>query len=152
MALSSSSFPDAIRRSPGHTPRSPASKDVQHLDFLVKQPFVLLVDDNPDLLEIASTLFEFHGCNVLTARTGDEAFDIIRQRDDIDVLFSDVVMPGMNGLELGRLTRELRPEVRIILVSGYVANVGGLEHLLDFDFLLKPYRFSDIRRLLDEPR
>lgn len=110
----------------------------------------LLVDDNVALLEVAATLFEQYGFEVLTAKDAAQAAEILRRTPDIEVLFSDVVMPGMSGIQLAYEARKSRPDLKIILVSGFAAVSYG--SLNDFDFLRKPYRFSDVLKLLAKPR
>ncbi|MFM0197540.1 PAS domain S-box protein [Paraburkholderia strydomiana] len=112
---------------------------------------VLVVEDEPDLLEATAALFRSLGYEVLTASNGSEAMDALGRRDDIHVLFTDVVMPrGIDGIQLARSTRELRPDVRIVLASGYPLPALRAEHghLDDFAFLHKPYRLADLVRTL----
>jgi CheY-like chemotaxis protein len=113
----------------------------------------LIVDDNLQLLEVAAELFRLLGYEVLTAENGAQADEILRRTPDIDVLFSDIVMPGMNGMELGYEARKLIPNINIILVSGYAspALTVGRGDLQDFKFLRKPYGLSEIIRLLAKP-
>ena len=114
---------------------------------------VLLVDDNVDLLDIAETLFRRNGFEVFTAASGPEAVEILRRTPDIGVLFTDVVMPGMSGIQLGHEARKILPDIKVILVSGYANAAANAGHggLRDFDFLNKPYRFDEIARLLHKP-
>ena len=98
---------------------------------------ILLVEDNDHVREFAESLLEDLGFRVTSAATGEDALATI---DDpaIDLLFSDVVMPGMSGLDLARAVREHRPELPILLASGYSdAIVGGAG--AQFDFVRKPY-------------
>jgi len=113
----------------------------------------LIVDDDPDVLELAAELFRMLGYEVLTAENGDDAMKILKQNPDVDVLFTDVVMPGTNGIQLGYEARKLLPEIRVILVSGYPAPAltGGHGNVYDFDFLRKPYRLAEIIKLLAKP-
>jgi PAS domain S-box-containing protein len=115
------------------------------------QDTVLVVEDEPDLLEATAALFRSLGYEVLTASNGSEAMDALGRRDDIHVLFTDVVMPrGIDGIQLARSTRELRPDVRIVLASGYPLPALRVEHgnLDDFAFIHKPYRLADLVRTL----
>ncbi|MGY6163894.1 PAS domain S-box protein [Paraburkholderia strydomiana] len=112
---------------------------------------VLVVEDEPDLLEATAALFRSLGYEVLTASNGSEAMDALTRRDDIHVLFTDIVMPrGIDGIQLARSTRELRPGVRIVLASGYPLPALRAEHghLDDFAFIHKPYRLADLVRTL----
>jgi len=112
---------------------------------------VLVVEDEPDLLDATAALFRSLGYEVLTASNGSEAMDALSRRDDIHVLFTDVVMPrGIDGIQLARLTRDLRPDVRIVLASGYPLPALRAEHgnLDEFTFIHKPYRLADLVRTL----
>ncbi|MDB5854778.1 MAG: hybrid sensor histidine kinase/response regulator [Herminiimonas sp.] len=113
----------------------------------------LVVDDNLELLEAAAQLFEQHGFEVLRATDGEEAMEVLRRTPDIEVLFSDVVMPRMSGIQLGHQARRMVPGIKIILVSGYTSITvhTGQGTINDFDFVKKPYRFSDILKLLAKP-
>jgi PAS domain S-box-containing protein len=112
---------------------------------------LLVVEDEPEVLEIALTMLRGLGYSVLTARDGPEALDVLRGPDRIDLLFSDVVMPrGMNGAELARRARALRPGLPVLLTSGYTARALSEEHGLadDFPLLPKPYRVAELAQAL----
>jgi PAS domain S-box-containing protein len=112
---------------------------------------VLIVEDEPDLMDVAASLFTSMGYDVLTAASGREAIDVMARRD-VDILFTDVVMPnGMNGIELASYTREHYPATKIMLASGYPLPALKQRHgsdLGDFAFVNKPYRLSDLARTL----
>jgi len=112
---------------------------------------VLLVEDEPDLLDATAELFRSLGYEVLTASNGSDAMNVLSRRDDIRVLFTDVVMPhGIDGIQLARSTRGLRPEIRIVLASGYPLPALKAQHgnLSDFTFIHKPYRLANLVRAL----
>lgn len=105
---------------------------------------VLLVDDHPHLVEHLSTVIpwaELGVARVHTGNSGDEALETIRN-NRIDILVTDIRMPGMDGLQLIGQARALRPEIGCILLSGY----GEFEYaqkaieLQAFRYLLKPVR------------
>jgi CheY-like chemotaxis protein len=112
---------------------------------------VLIVEDEPDLMDVAASLFTSMGYEVVTAASGQEAIDVMEQ-SDIDILFTDVVMPnGMNGIELASFTREHYPRTKIMLASGYPLPALKQRHGVDlneFAFVNKPYRLSDLARTL----
>jgi PAS domain S-box-containing protein len=112
---------------------------------------VLIVEDEPDLMDVAASLFTSMGYEVLTAASGREAIDVLEQKD-VDILFTDVVMPnGMDGLELAAYTREHYPDTKIMLASGYPLPALKQRHGKDFSefaFVNKPYRLSDLARTL----
>jgi CheY-like chemotaxis protein len=84
-------------------------------------PTVLVVDDDPDVLLVASTMLEDAGYTVLEAESGVQAMQVLAEHPEIDLLFTDVVMPGgVNGFELAYQAKQLRPELRIVYTSGYV--------------------------------
>ncbi len=110
----------------------------------------LVVDDQQDVLEMAVELFRALGYEVLSANNGVDALDVLRRTDGIDLLFSDVVMPGMSGVELGHAARTLYPNMKIILASGYAAPALVDQHgrLDDFQLISKPYSVAQILRQL----
>ena len=103
---------------------------------------VLVVDDEPDLLELALAYLEDLGYTALQARDGAGALAQVAGRDDIDLLVTDVIMPGgMNGMELGQRVREASPKTKVILTSGFPAD--ALEErsgeVMNGPLLRKPY-------------
>jgi len=122
-------------------------------DFSAAEPpmeKVLVVDDQPDVLDMAAQLFRSLGYEVIAANNGTEALAILQNHSDIAILFSDVVMPGMNGVELAKSVRRETPGVKIILASGYVAKalLEQDREIEQFALLQKPYRLSDIIRTI----
>jgi PAS domain S-box-containing protein len=112
---------------------------------------VLVVDDQPDVLDMAVTLFSNLGYDPLAANSGTEALNLLKQNQDIRVLFSDVVMPGMDGVALAIAAKELMPHLKVVLASGYMS--GSLrekfgEALTDFEVIAKPYRLPDLIKRL----
>ncbi|MEQ5844359.1 PAS domain S-box protein (plasmid) [Paraburkholderia acidicola] len=112
---------------------------------------VLLVEDDPDLLMGAVELFRSIGYEVLTSTSAMQAAEILENRTDIDIVFSDVVMPhGMSGIELARHARARYPGIRIVLTSGYPLAALRDDHgeMEEFVFIHKPYRLSDVARAM----
>jgi PAS domain S-box-containing protein len=110
----------------------------------------LLVDDNEEVLNVAVELFKNMGYDVLTANGAAEAVEIIKRSKNIDVLFSDVVMPGIDGVALARLAREIMPNLTVLLASGFASDELLKENsgLADFTLISKPYRMADIIKKL----
>jgi PAS domain S-box-containing protein len=111
---------------------------------------VLIVEDEPDLMDVASSLFISMGYDVLTAASGQEAIGLM-DKGEVDILFTDVIMPnGMNGVELAARASKTHPDLKIILASGYPLPALKLDQasLRDFSFVQKPYRLSDLARAL----
>ncbi|WP_343123453.1 response regulator [Lysobacter sp. Root494] len=110
-------------------------------------PRVLMVDDDSNIVGIVSDVLRDAGHDVLTASNGAQALQLLQQDPAIDVLFSDVVMPGMSGVELAQKALELRPALRVLLASGY--SEGWLDNVPPgIDFVAKPYRAMQILELL----
>jgi signal transduction histidine kinase len=108
---------------------------------------ILAVEDDEDVLELAASALNDLGYSVLTATNAAEALDILRTADRLDVLFSDVIMPGgMNGAQLAVEARRIRPNLKVLLTSGYTAEALVHEHGLPDDLLVlgKPYRHEDL--------
>ncbi|MGB4467662.1 MAG: ATP-binding protein [Azovibrio sp.] len=81
---------------------------------------VLLVEDEPDVRRVVRNLLLDLGYPVLEAENGNQAAEILSQVQDITVLLTDIIMPGgMNGRELARLAQQERPELHVVLMSGY---------------------------------
>lgn len=106
---------------------------------------VLIVDDQPDVLDMASEMFRTLGFHVITATSGRQALEILSRTHDIHLLFSDVVMPGLGGVELGKKAQEVSPQTRVLLASGYTTQMANLK---GFEFVAKPYRIADILKKL----
>jgi PAS domain S-box-containing protein len=114
----------------------------------------LVVDDQPDVLDLAIALFRDMGYDVLSANNAADAVEIMKRTPDVDVLFSDVVMPGMSGIALGLEARRLVPGIKVVLASGYPvpaldAEKAGLEQ---FGFVSKPYRMAEVVKQLRRAR
>lgn len=111
---------------------------------------VLVVDDEPDVMELAAALFRSIGYEVYTANNGRDALEILEKSADIAVLFSDVMMPNMNGIELAKRARSLRPAMKILLASGYPLPALKTQHsnIEEFSFMTKPYRLAELAKKL----
>lgn len=112
---------------------------------------VLLVEDEPDVLGLATELFHSIGYETVEASSATEGAAILQERSDIDVVFTDIAMPqGISGMELARLVRSRYPRIKVVLTSGYPLAALRREHdaLGEFTFVYKPYRLADLARAL----
>ncbi len=117
---------------------------------------ILVVEDDANVRDIAVTMLEESGYRVLEAENGTAALAVVEQHPDIDLLFTDVVMPGeMSGPALARRVRERHPRIKALYASGYPREAIGDSEVLDDEVELigKPYLEEDlvrtIRRVLD---
>jgi nitrogen-specific signal transduction histidine kinase/ActR/RegA family two-component response regulator len=113
---------------------------------------VLLVEDEEPLRELVARLVGSMGCTVLEALSGDEAIAIARERDDVDVLLTDVAMPKMDGFELAKRVTELRPNIKVLYMSGYSdeAIARHCHNNPQLNFIQKPFKSEDLRTKLQE--
>jgi CheY-like chemotaxis protein len=106
---------------------------------------ILLVEDEAALREITCEYLQSRGYRVLTAPSGLHALEICRAHEGpIDVLLTDIIMPGIRGPELVKAALDMRPGLRVIYVSGYADR--GLESIMEQDAILlqKPYSLADL--------
>jgi CheY-like chemotaxis protein len=109
---------------------------------------VLVVEDNVEVGHFATQILEDFGYRTTWAANAEEALvKLGSDGDGFDVVFSDVVMPGMGGIELAKLLRQRLPDVPVLLTSGYSHALGD-EGLRGFELLQKPYSADQLGRLL----
>jgi PAS domain S-box-containing protein len=109
---------------------------------------VLVVEDNASVGEFAaSALFELGYDSVLVDSPPKALTELSKDRDRFDVVFSDVVMPGMSGIELGQEVRRLYPDLPVVLTSGY-SHVMAQNGAQGFELLHKPYSVEELSRVL----
>ncbi|WP_346656733.1 response regulator [Bradyrhizobium sp. NBAIM14] len=112
-----------------------------------------MVEDDPFVRSYAVMSLESLGYKVVSAVDGKEALQTLAAPLHIDLLFTDVVMPsGVNGWELAGLARQERPELRVLLTSGYaLETLAANGHVRQGALILeKPYRKAELARLVRE--
>lgn len=113
---------------------------------------VLIVEDNADVGEFARQLLDDLGFETCLVANGQSAIAILEERaGDFDFVFSDVIMPGIGGLELGRHIRDRWPNLPIVLTSGYSQVLADDAHH-GFPVLHKPYSVGELGRILRSAR
>jgi CheY-like chemotaxis protein len=105
---------------------------------------ILVVDDDPDVRDYAVSVLEQAGYAVLEAADGESALGVLG-RCAVDLLFTDVVMPGLNGFEVARRARRDRPALKVLFASGYATDLTPAGRLLK-----KPYRPKQLAREIAE--
>jgi CheY-like chemotaxis protein len=106
---------------------------------------ILVVDDEPSVLEVAQRTLSEAGYRVVTARTGEEALRVATGRPGLSLVLTDVLMPGLGGRELVRRLADVRPALRVLVTSGQPDGAG--------DVLQKPFSaeelLGEVRKALD---
>ena len=103
---------------------------------------ILLVEDNPDVASASTGLLEQLGYSVRWAANADAALEEI-ERNGIDLVFSDIVMPGrLDGLGLARIIKQKHPDLPILLATGYSDKLRNIRS--DFQVLQKPYEMHEL--------
>ncbi len=109
---------------------------------------VLVVEDEPLVRAVAVEALEMEGFEVIEAPSGDYAVALLQSRDDIDVVFTDIAMPGtLNGFDLARLVRTAYPHISILVCSGALPP-GFSGEAPEARFVRKPYRVSEIAPII----
>ena len=118
---------------------------------------VLVVEDAEPLRRLICEALSASGCKVLSAPDGQEALRVVRSGGSVDLLLTDVIMPGMNGPALAKQVRSLRPQMKILYMTGYSGEFIRADMLTPgVSFIQKPFTPADlgrkIRKMLADPR
>ncbi len=114
-------------------------------------PVILVVDDEEGLREGLSGLLEDEGYRVLCASTGEQAFEIVRQTH-VDLVLTDMKMPGMNGIELLKKVRAIRQEIGVIILTGF----GEIESYIEamnfgaMEYVSKPFKVNELKFIVQK--
>jgi CheY-like chemotaxis protein len=112
---------------------------------------ILIVDDNPNMSSLLSEMLEVFDYQSVRANDGLEAIEKIQQ-NEISLVITDMRMPKMSGLDLLQKIKEIKPQLPVVVISGYALDEEGnnlLSNLAD-GFLNKPFKMSDIEDLLKQ--
>jgi two-component system cell cycle sensor histidine kinase/response regulator CckA len=112
-----------------------------------KQFTIVVVDDNSAVRQFVAKVLRMNGYRVLEAGCGAEALDATEHHENpVDLLLTDIDMPGMDGLSLSRDVRERWPETKVVFMSG-----GAMPHNVDREpFLSKPFAIRELVSLVDD--
>jgi two-component system NtrC family sensor kinase len=127
-------------------------QDVEAASVAPVSGTVLLVEDNVEVAEVARVYLEQLGYQVRHAAGAQPALDLLESTGDVDLVFSDILMPGgMNGLELAEAVRRLYPKLPVLLTTGYSSSAQDALRR-GFDVLQKPYNLAALESALREAR
>ena len=111
-----------------------------------KQFTIAVVDDNPAILQLVAKVLRIQGYQVLEAGCGAEAMDAAKRHDKpVDLLLTDIDMPGIDGVSLSREVRERWPETKVVFMSG-----GATPDSVGEPFLSKPFAIRELVALVDD--
>ena len=114
---------------------------------------ILVVEDQEDVRKVAAGFLKSFGYRVLEAEDGIIALGILQAQPDIDLLFTDIIMPGgMNGFDLSQAACALNPALKVIHASGYPHGAlphGQIEQIRD-SLIMKPYHKDDLRQVIED--
>jgi PAS domain S-box-containing protein len=133
-----------------------SNKEVQEVKTVNEEALdgtgtILLVDDEPMIINVGKALLERLGYKVIIAASGMAAVNIYEaDKDKIDIVILDIIMPGMNGIETYKRLKRCNPEIKVLFSSGYSMDEGSSE-IMNLDtngFIQKPYRFEKLSQKL----
>ena len=116
-----------------------------------RQTRVLVVDDDQFALRSIAKVLEGESYQVATAASGSEAIDLLKQ-DSFDLILADLKMPGIDGLEVLRQTREIAPQAVVLIFTGYASLESAIEALREgaYDYLVKPCSTDELRLKIEK--
>ena len=113
---------------------------------------LLIVDDEPSIRKLLSDYFDSLEYKVRTAENAEEAMKLITTNEILDIIISDIDMPGMSGIDLLRFSRETRVDVPVVMITG----LKTLEYAISAvkygaqDYITKPFELSDVRKVVEK--
>ncbi len=112
---------------------------------------ILLVEDEDTVRKVIERLLVKLGYDVLSARDAEEAIEIFDDREDeLDLVLTDVVMPGLTGVEMADVLKEKRPDMKFLFTSGYTSKeLGSSPQAPPEPFLPKPFSLDELSRSVE---
>jgi CheY-like chemotaxis protein len=105
---------------------------------------VLVVDDDASVLEVIADMLEDLGCDVISAGSGLDALDHLRRNEQISILITDINMPGMDGHELAERATRIRPDLKVLQLSGRERRRDG------YPIIRKPFSEQDLENAMQQ--
>lgn len=108
---------------------------------------ILIVEDSVEILDLAEEILSSKGYKILRASTAQQALDVLKSHPDIEMVFTDIVMPGaMNGISLAHEVKRLYPKTSILITTGFAEDVHGRPRQSDYEIIYKPYMPQELVR------
>ncbi len=143
----------AVRSAPTSV-QAVAPVEIVAAPAVARRPKILVVEDQEAVRAVACGFLEDFGYEIVEAGDGFQALAILQEQDDIDLMFSDVVMPGgMNGFDLAQAALSMKPNLKIVHTSGYPK--GAMVHQDEPRFkngfiIMKPYRREELQKIIKD--
>jgi DNA-binding NtrC family response regulator len=111
---------------------------------------ILVVDDEPDIRKLVTAMLTRSGYRVLTADTGENAVRLFRTNPGIELLLTDVVAPGMSGPMIADEIAALRPDVKVVFMSGYDNSQVVRKYVVEkgYSLLIKPFTMEQLTSMM----
>ena len=116
----------------------------------MERKVILLVEDDPDVRELASLFLSELGFEVLEAGDGLAGLALVETIPEIDLLFTDIVMPQMDGVTLAERAREIRPDLPVVYATGFAGRVRELKETRLGPVLQKPFRQREVASAIEQ--
>ena len=118
----------------------------------VRQPVVMLVDDEVPFVETTTKRLEKRKLNILQAFNGQEALDKLAKNRNVDVIILDVKMPGMDGIETLQEIKKVSPLTEVVMLTGHATVESAIEgmKLGAYDYLMKPCEIENLVQKVQE--
>ena len=139
------------REKHGDIPRAKAIAPLEKSNPQKPRGRILVVDDEPQVAETLQDLLMFAGFDVEVAGNGREAIESLTTARHFDLMITDMRMPKMDGLELLRLTHQLRRYLPVVILTAYATVDNGI-HSLEagaYDYILKPFNTEKLLRVIE---
>jgi len=113
-----------------------------------KSPTVLVVDDEPEIRKLVAAMLTKNGYRVLSADTGENAIRLFKGNPDTELLLTDVVAPGMSGPMIADQIAALRPDIKVLFMSGYDGTQVVQRYVVEkgYSLLIKPFTMEQLER------
>ena|SRR5581483_6016292 len=113
---------------------------------------ILVVDDEPDIRKLVTAMLTRNGYRVLTADTGENAVRLFRNNPAVELLLTDVVAPGMSGPMIADQIAALRPDIKVLFMSGYDGTQVVQRYVVEkgYSLLIKPFTMEQLEEKVRE--
>jgi two-component system, NtrC family, response regulator PilR len=112
-------------------------------------PTILIVDDEPNIIEVLEIVLQDAGMDVLKSGSGQQALALLR-KNDVDLVISDIKMPDFSGVELLREAKQISPDTAFIMITAFASTETAIEALQHgaYDYITKPFKMEDLRAVV----